>query len=170
MSTIITGTATDWPNARDASLSAFFEDLDINLTLMGYFGIIWHPRNNRLDEIIRDASINPHSGHEHAPVRAASESKQASAYFHPDVCLYDRSSSRPEPPRFTAPNGTKYTFTRATFRDDDRIYIKARIEQTGVAPIEGEYTVEELRRMIGPLPPKPGAWTRLLRGIASLFH
>lgn len=170
MSATITGAATNRPNARDTSLSAFFNDLNISLTLMGYFGIIWRPRNNRLDEIIRDASINPHSASERGPGHAASESKLASARFYPDVRLLDREPDMPGPPSFTAPDGVRYTFTHATFRDDDRIYLMTRIEKTGVAPIEDEYTVEELRRLIGALPPKPGAWKHLLRRIASLFH
>lgn len=170
MSTIIAGAVTDRPNARDASLGAFFNDLNISLTLTGYFGIIWRPRHNRLDEIIRDASTNPHSASEQGPKHRTAESERARARFYPDVKLLDREPDMPGPPSFTAPDGVRHTFKHATFRDDDRIYLMTRIEKTGVAPIEDEYTVEELRRLIGALPPKPGAWKRLLRRIASLFH
>lgn len=170
MSEDIAGATTNAPLARDASLSAFFEDLDItNLTIFSDFGIIWRLRLDRLDDIVRRSSLNPNPAKEPRPEHATTEPEQSSVRFSPRVTFVNRSSDENEPPWFTAEDGTRYTFVHATFQDG-RFYLKTRVEKTETAPIEGEYTVEELRRMIGSLPPKPGAWKRLLSSITSLFQ
>jgi len=59
-----------------------------------------------------------------------------------------------EHPWYAASDGTKYVFVSASYRDGC-FYVETAVEGKAVAPVEGEYTIAELRDLIGPLPPKP---------------
>ncbi len=173
MSEDIAGATTNTPLARDTSLSAFFKELGIANFICGdqdgFYGLDWgHIPLEELDNIVQRNSATSFSTDGYRLEHTTRQPEHTIVRIGPST-TYRTSFGEIEPPWFTAKDGATYVFLKATFRDS-HFSLMTRIEQTGVAPIEDEYTVEELRRMIGSLPPKPGAWKRLLRIITSLFQ
>lgn len=143
---------------REESLGAFFEDLGIaNFIIGGGFGgydIDWgHIKLDELDRIAKRDSFSKYLTDGHRLEHTTEGPETFSAPVAPGVTMYTTSFGEIEQPWFTAMDGTKYTFVSAKFRDG-RFHIKTKVEKGETEPIEGEYTISELRNMIGPLPPK----------------
>ncbi len=149
------------PLSREESLGAFFEDLGIaNFIIGGGFGgygMDWG--HIKLDELDRTAKRDSFSNYLTEGPRLEHTTggpETFSAPVAPGVTMYTTSFGEIEQPWFTAMDGTKYTFVSAKFRDD-HFHIKTKVEKGEATPVEGEYTINELRGMIGSLPPKPVA-------------
>lgn len=159
------------PLSRGESLGAFFEDLGIaNFIISGCGMDLGHIRLDEIDRIAKRDSFSKYLTEGHWLEHTTEEPETFSAHVaHLDVTMYTTSFGEIEQPWFTAMDGTKYTFVSAKFRNG-YFHIKTKVENGEVAPIEGEYTISELRGMIGPLPPKPVAQQGFLGRVASLFR
>lgn len=161
------------PLSREESLGAFFEDLGIaNFIIgggIGGYGMGWgHIKLDELDRIAKRDSFSKYlDGHRLEHTTEGPETFSASVA--PGVTMYTTSFGEIEQPWLTATDGTKYTFVSAKSRDG-RFHIKTKVKKGDAAPVEGEYTISELRDMIGPLPPKPMARRGFLGRVASLFR
>lgn len=162
------------PLPREESLGAFFEDLGIaNFIIgggIGGYGMDWgHIKLDELDRIAKRDSFSKYLTDGHRLEHTTEGPETFSAPVAPGVTMYTTSFGEIEQPWFVAMEGAKYTFVSAKFRDD-RFHIKTKVENGGAAPVEGEYTISDLRGMIGPFPPKPAARQGLLGKVASLFR
>lgn len=162
------------PLSREESISAFFEDLGIaNFIIgggIGGYGMDWgHIKLDELDRIAKRDSFSKYLTDGHRLEHTTEGPETFSAPVAPRVTMYTISFGEIEQPWFTARDGTKCTFVSAKFRDG-RFHIKTKVEKGEAAPVEGEYTISELRDMIGPLPPKPATRQGFLGRVASLFR
>lgn len=162
------------PLSREESLGAFFEDLGIaNFIIgggIGGYGLDWgHIKLDELDKTAKRDSFSKYLTEGHRLEHTTEGPETFSASVAPGVTMHTTSFGEIEQPWFVVMDGTKYTFVSAKFRDG-RFHIKTRVEKGESAPTEGEYTINELRNMIGPLPPKPVARQGFLSKVASLFR
>ncbi|MBI5787107.1 MAG: hypothetical protein HY446_00980 [Candidatus Niyogibacteria bacterium] len=162
------------PLPREGSLGTFFEDLGIaNFIIgggIGGYGIDWdHIKLDELDRTAKRDSFSKYLTEGHWLEHTTEGPETFSAPIAPGVTMYTTSFGEIEQPWFVGMDGTKYTFVSAKFRDN-QFHIKTKVEKREVAPVEGEYTISELRDMIGPLPPKPVARQGFLGKVASLFR
>lgn len=162
------------PLPRDESLTAFFEDLGIaNFIIgggIGGYGMDWgHIKLEELDSIAKRDSFSKYLTDGHRLEHTTEGPETFSAQVAPGVTMYQTSFGEIEQPYFTAMDGTKYTFVSAKFRDG-HFHIKTKVEKEGTPPAEGDRTINELREMIGPIPPKPTARQGLLQKVVSLFR
>lgn len=162
------------PLPRKESLGAFFEDLDIaNFIIgggIGGYGMDWgHINLDELDRIAKRDSFSKYLTEGHPLEHTTKGPETFSTPVAPGVTMHTTSFGKIEQPWFVAVDGTKYTFVSAKFRDG-HFRIKTKIEKGEAEPIEGEYTINELRDMIGPLPCKPAARQGFLSKVASLFR
>lgn len=146
------------PVPEHESLSVFFADLKIANFIIGQgiggYGIDWgHIELRKLDETAKEYSLgeNPYGyvlqhtteGPETIPLINSSK-----------LDVFFTSFGEIEFPYYVTLDGmTKYTFLKATFRDGS-FQVETRVEEKGKDPIETEWTVLELREMIGTVSPK----------------
>lgn len=162
------------PLPTEGSLGVFFRDLGIaNFIIGGGFGAYgwdWgHVELSELDRIAKSDSLSKYSPEGYRLEHTTEGPETFSAPVAPGVTVFTTSFGTIDQPWFTKIDGTKYTFLFATFRED-RFFIKTKVEKEGGAITEGEYTISELRDMLGPLPPKPVVRQGFLSKVASLFH
>lgn len=159
------------PVPKEGSLSQFFSDLGIANFIIGGgcggYGIDWgHIGLEQLDETAKRDSFSEYMrGHRLEHTTQGPETRVIAGGK--GVTMSLTSSGEIENPGFLAANGTKYTFTRAVF-EDENFHITTKVSVDGESETEEVYTVPQLREMIGPLPPKkPVAypfWRRFVPG------
>jgi len=163
------------PLPREESLSAFFEDLGIaNFIIgggIGAYGWDWgHIGLSELDQVAKKDSFSKYleEGHylEHT-------TKGKEPFSTPPILSEASDRDAPfgelERPWFQATDGTRYTFLHAKYRDG-HFFVKTRVEKEGAEPTEASYSLQELRDMIGELPPPLAKPSWLRRKVASLFQ
>lgn len=171
------GEEANKPLSREESLGVFFEDLGIaNFIIGGGIGgldIDWgHIELGELDRIAKEdscGSLSKYHPEGHWLEHTTKGPETFSVPAEPGVTMYTTSFGEIEQPWFLSLDGTKYTFMFAQFRDG-HFYIKTKVETGEAAPVEDEYTISDLRGMIGPLPSKPVARRGFLSRVFSSFR
>ena len=155
------------PLPREESLGAFFGDMGIGNFISGD---PWDWEHIKLDELNafakRNSFLDPKRGHRLQ--HTTQEPKTVGAKVAPGVILLATSSGEIESPWVLAADGTQYAFTFANFRDG-RFFITTKVSKPGKdGASEGEYALDKLREMIGPLP-QPTTKRSLRERFAALF-
>lgn len=156
------------PLPREESLSAFFQNLGIGNFIIGGgfggYGMDWeHIKLDELDSTAKRDSFSKYLEDGHRLEHTTEGPETFSAEIGSGVTMYQTSFGEIERPSFVAGDGTRYVFLFAKFRDDS-FYIKTLTESGDTAPVEGEYTIPQLREMIGELPKRRKSWIdKLLR-------
>ena len=159
------------PVPLEESLAQFFEDLRIGNFItspaVGGYGIDWgHIELKDLDQTAKRDSAYLDNGFilEHTtqgPETFATD-------IAPGVTMHQTSFGEIENPWFLANDGTKYTFFSAKFRNE-HFYIKVKMEKDNETPREEEFTVTQLREMIG-LIETPNPIQRFVCILKKLFN
>lgn len=164
------------PLPREESLGAFFDDLGIaNFIIgggIGGYGMDWgHITLADLDKTAKRDSFSKYLTEGHHLEHTTQGPETTSASVATGVTMYTTSFGEIEQPWFVAQDGAKYKFLSAKWRDD-HFYIRTLVEQPQemVPPGVMEYTIAQLRAMIGPLPQKPVIRKGFLSRLTSLFH
>lgn len=161
------------PLPRDESLSAFFEDLGIANFIIGNgiggYGIDWgHINLEELDGNAKRDSFSKYLTDGHRLEHTTDGPETFYAPVAPGVTMFTTEFGEIEQPWFIAMNGTKYTFLFAKFIDS-QFRIKVKIDMEGLSS-ESEHTIDELRKMIGPVPPKVIPKVGFIERVASFFR
>jgi hypothetical protein len=131
------------PLPHEESLSAFFQDLGIDNFIIGGgiggYGLDWsHVEIEELDRIAKQDSFSKYLPNGHRLERTIGSPR-------------DENFGEIEQPHFTAKDGTTYKFISAKYHDD-HFFIKVFVDKPEVAPYTGEFTIQQLRSMIGEIP------------------
>lgn len=144
------------PLPTEGSLGVFFGELGIDNFIdgpaIGGYGWDWgHMERDKLDAATKRASFSKYSDCfklEHTT--QGPYTKRAPVA--PGVTAYSTTFGELEQPYLVAMDGTKYTFLSARF-EGELMHVKTKIEKKEGDPTEGDYTLAQLREMIGPVPP-----------------
>jgi len=135
------------PVEESKSLAAFFRDLGItNLVIgdpAGRYGSDWgHVRSEDIDRAVRVNSIFAHS----IPImRTTIDPRTVDYNLAPvDPAIFGAM----ELPSYTATDWSTYTFTAVAFRNDEFV-LSTEIFSAGSDEVAHDFTVTELRQMIG---------------------
>lgn len=130
------------------------------------YGLDWdHIALDKLDEIAKRDSFSKYLEDGHKLERTTEEPK-IFASGGPSVTKFTTTFGKIEQPRFITADCTVYIFMFAKFRDG-HFFLKTRIEKKETEPVEGEYTISQLRDMIGEL---PRSKTSFFGKLVSLFR
>ncbi|MCA9362179.1 hypothetical protein KC906_02290 [Candidatus Kaiserbacteria bacterium] len=164
------------PVPPEESLAQFFKDLRIGNFIIGGgfggYGMDWgHIELKDLDQTAKRDSFSEYLTDGFTLEHTTQGPETFADDVAPGVTMYQTSSGEIENPWFLAADETRYTFLSAKFRDE-RFHIKAKVESADEPPQEGEFTIAQLREMIGPIemPPAPTLIQRLAKGARSLFN
>lgn len=163
------------PLPPEESLGTFFAGLGIGNFIIGGgiggYGIDWgHIEIETLDQTAKRDSFSKHRKNGHRLEHTTAGPETTSSSVASGITMHRISFGEIEQPWFQAVDGTRYTFKFAKFRDN-HFHIKTDIQKSSAeAGVEGEYTISELRAMIGALPQKPGEWQNFFKRITSIFN
>jgi|GEM_PF-2917416 len=164
------------PVPPEESLAQFFEGLRIGNFIIGGgfggYGMDWgHIELKDLDQTAKRDSFSKYLTDGFTLEHTTQGPETFAADVAPGVTMYQTSFGEIENPWFLAADGARYTFLSAMFRDD-QFHIKAKVENDDEPPQEGEFTIAQLREMIGPIemPPAPSLIQRLTKGARGLFN
>lgn len=144
------------PLAREHSLGVFFGELGIDNfvdgPVVGAYSIDWgHLKLEELDRAGKRASSGKYFTEgfmlEHTTQRPLTRRTLVDS----GIAVYSTTFGELEQPYYIATDGTRYTFISAKFRDF-RFFLKTKVEKKGGDSTEGEFTLLQLRKMIGPVP------------------
>lgn len=146
------------PLPREESLSAFFQDLGIDNFIIGGgiggYGLDWgHIKLEELDRIAKQDSFSKYLPSGHQLERTTCSQK-------------DENFGEIEQPHFLTKDGTTYKFISAKYHDD-HFFIRALVDKPEVVLYAGEFTIQQLRGMIGELPKKKGGILEKLLGVCQ---
>ena len=168
---------SEQPSSRDESLGAFFEDLQIgNFTTggcVGAYGMDWgHITLAELDKTAISDCLYPESAKGFRLERTPYAPEQYNAPGAKEASDPEKGFGKIEQPLFVAADGTQYTFRFVQLREG-RFHVMTMVQRNYEEPFEEEYTIDVLRLMIGPMPPKiepkVGPVRRLFKSLATLF-
>jgi len=162
------------PLPREESLTAFFEDLGIDNFIVGGgiggYGIDWgHIKREELDSIAKRDSFSKYLENGHRLEHTTERPVTTGAHLSPGVTMYNTACGEIEQPWFAAVDGTRYTFLYAKFRDD-HFFLKTKVEKEGTKPTDNDYTLQQLRDMIGELPQPQKPQKSFLGRLTSIFR
>jgi hypothetical protein len=159
------------PFSKEESLSAFFQDLGIDNFIIGGgiggYGMDWgHIELEKLDRIAKKDSFSKYLPDGHRLEHTTQSPMTTKTSLGPGASMFQTSFGEIEQPHFTAKDGTTYKFISAKFHDE-HFFIKVLVDKPEVVPYAGEFTIQQLRGMIGELPKKKSGLLGKLLGLAK---
>jgi len=143
------------PMQPEESLGKFFLHLGIHNFIIGGgiggYGMDWgHIKLGELDEIAKRYSLSEYLVDGFILEHTTKGPETFATNIAPGLTVHQTSFGEIERPWYRAANGKKYTFLSAKYRDN-HFMIKTLITLGGKVLTEGEYSVSELRSLIGSI-------------------